>query len=76
MTNLASLAEIYIYPIKSLPGIKLEKALVTKYGIAYPENDKIIDRQVKENDLIQNRFIFISFIKPQKMDDNRQKWII
>jgi uncharacterized protein YcbX len=41
---LAELSEIYIYPIKSLPGIKLDKAEVTKLGIAHPENNKLVDR--------------------------------
>ena len=44
MNYLGTLSEIYIYPVKSLPGIKLEKALVTKYGVAHPENPQIVDR--------------------------------
>jgi uncharacterized protein YcbX len=44
MSNLGTLSEIYIYPVKSLPGIKLEKALITKNGIAHPENPHIVDR--------------------------------
>ena len=38
------LSEINLYPVKSLGGIKLDKALITKYGIAHPENTQIIDR--------------------------------
>jgi uncharacterized protein YcbX len=41
---LGMLTEIYIYPIKSLSGIKLQKAEVTKFGLAHPENNKVIDR--------------------------------
>ncbi len=45
MENLfGNLSEIYLYPIKSLPGIKLEKALITKFGIAHPKNVHVVDR--------------------------------
>ncbi len=43
-THLAKLHEIYIYPVKSLRGIKLEKAEVTKLGLAHPENSQVVDR--------------------------------
>lgn len=44
MTEVAKLAEIYIYPIKSLPGIRLEKAIINNQGLVHPENPKISDR--------------------------------
>lgn len=44
MKELGTLSEIYLYPVKSLSGIKLEKALATKYGLAHPENNLVIDR--------------------------------
>ena len=43
---LGKIKEIYIYPIKSLPGIKIEKGLITKYGVAHPENLNVIDRYI------------------------------
>ncbi|RNA29199.1 mitochondrial amidoxime-reducing component 1 [Brachionus plicatilis] len=45
MKELATLSEIYLYPVKSLSGIKLEKALTTKYGLAHPENSLVVDRK-------------------------------
>lgn len=45
MNTLGIVKEIYIYPIKSLPGIKLNKCLVTAYGIAHPDNPSIADRK-------------------------------
>ena len=38
------LSEINIYPVKSLGGIRLDKAVITKYGVAHPDNTQIIDR--------------------------------
>ena len=46
MNDLATIKEIYFYPIKSLAGIKLEKCLVTKLGIAHPEITQVIDRYI------------------------------
>jgi hypothetical protein len=39
-----SVEELFIYPIKSCGGIKVEEALITKYGLALPSNPEIIDR--------------------------------
>ena len=36
--------EIYLYPVKSLAGIKLDKCLITKYGCAHPDVPEVIDR--------------------------------
>ena len=41
----AQISEIYIYPVKSLAGIKLERAKITKFGIAHPDNEEVIDRK-------------------------------
>ncbi|CAF0765958.1 unnamed protein product [Brachionus calyciflorus] len=45
MEEFAVLKEIYLYPVKSLGGIKLEKGLVTKFGLAHPTNPDVIDRK-------------------------------
>jgi uncharacterized protein YcbX len=42
---LAQVSRIYIHPIKSLPGIELEKALLTKNGISCFDQPEIIDRK-------------------------------
>jgi uncharacterized protein YcbX len=39
-----SVEELLIYPIKSCGGVKVEEALITKYGLALPSNPKIVDR--------------------------------
>ena len=44
MSPLAELSGMYLYPIKSLGGIFLQKAFMTKNGIAHPENINVIDR--------------------------------
>lgn len=44
MSNVAYVKEIYIYPVKSLAGVKLEKCLLTKFGIAHPDVPEVIDR--------------------------------
>jgi uncharacterized protein YcbX len=51
------LSEINIYPIKSLSGVKLESASITKYGIAHPENPQVIDRKWM---VINEKFDFLS----------------
>ena len=43
-TQEMSVEELFIYPIKSCGGIKVEEALITKYGLALPSNPEIIDR--------------------------------
>ena len=44
MNAIGSVKEIYIYPVKSLAGIRLDKCLVTKHGISHPDNPEVIDR--------------------------------
>lgn len=44
MKEVAEIAEIYLFPVKSLPGVKIDQAVITKLGIAHPENKKIVDR--------------------------------
>lgn len=44
MKELGEISEIYLFPIKSLSGIKLNQAVITKLGIAHPTNKNIIDR--------------------------------
>jgi uncharacterized protein YcbX len=44
MSKLGELTQVYIYPVKSLPGIPLQSAIMTKFGIAHPENIKVVDR--------------------------------
>ena len=56
MDKLGQLTEIYIYPVKSLAGVKLDKALVTKYGLAHPDNHQFLDRCVFK--IKQNSFKF------------------
>lgn len=44
LENFPILSKIFIYPVKSLPGILLEKALISNDGIMHPENHNVIDR--------------------------------
>jgi len=44
MSVLGKLTKIYIYPVKSLPGIALENAFLTENGLAHPNNIEIVDR--------------------------------
>lgn len=44
VVSVASLSGIYIYPVKSLPGILLGKACITKNGIVHPDNFQVVDR--------------------------------
>ncbi|CAF1060778.1 unnamed protein product [Adineta ricciae] len=37
--------ELFIFPLKSCAGIKVQEALVTKYGLALPSNPQIYDRR-------------------------------
>ena len=46
MSSIGKVSELIIYPIKSLPGIKIESAIITKYGLAHPDYPKVIDRYV------------------------------
>ena len=40
----ASISGLFIYPIKSCAGISLEKATVTKYGLADAAHPDVMDR--------------------------------
>ena len=45
-----SIKKIYIYPIKSLAGIELEKCYITKHGISHPLNKQVVDRYILHNE--------------------------
>lgn len=66
------LSKIFIYPVKSLPGIELSQAIVTKYGIVYPQNKNVIDRLLFKNKLFfKIRILF--YLKNRKwmiVDEN------
>jgi uncharacterized protein YcbX len=47
VNQLAVVSNIYLYPVKSLRPIVLEKAIVTKNGIAHPKNSDVVDRFIK-----------------------------
>ena len=38
--------ELLIYPVKSCASVKLQEAIVTKYGLAPPSSPRIFDRFV------------------------------
>ena len=38
--------DLIIYPVKSCAGVKVQEALVTKYGLALPSDPRIFDRYV------------------------------
>ena len=44
MSFLAEVVNIYIYPIKSMSGLDLNRAVVTQHGLAHPENNAVVDR--------------------------------
>lgn len=44
-THLRSLSEIWIYPIKSLGGIRLQEALLTERGLQYDRRWMLLDEQ-------------------------------
>lgn len=44
MSIVGEISEIYIYPIKSLPGVKIDSAIVRKTGIVHSDNKDIADR--------------------------------
>lgn len=44
MTQIATVKELFIYPIKSCAGIPVDRALVTKLGLAYIDNPAVYDR--------------------------------
>jgi len=49
MSSIGSLSGIYIYPVKSLPGILLDRACITKNGMAHPDNQQVVDRFIDHN---------------------------
>ena len=72
--ELATLSEIIIYPLKSVTGVKLDRASITQYGIAHPDDSRVIDRKWMISDpngkvLIQNQFPKMAVIRQQIVGD-------
>jgi len=44
MSILAEIKSISIYPVKSIGSIEVDKAIVTKFGLAHPDNHEVVDR--------------------------------
>lgn len=70
-----SIKKIYIYPIKSLAGIELEKCYITKHGISHPLNKQVVDRKwmiVDENGSFQTQrqISKMALIKPEIAGDS------
>ncbi|CAF3704929.1 unnamed protein product [Rotaria sp. Silwood1] len=65
--------ELLIYPVKSCAGIKVQEALVTKYGLALPSNPRIFDRRwmiVKDGRHQSQRFLSrMALIQPSFVKD-------
>lgn len=75
MTELAIVKEIYLYPIKSAAGVKLDKCLVTPLGIAHPDVPDVIDRKwmiidSAGNFLTQRQLPRMVLIKPKITRDH------
>lgn len=70
MTSIGSLSGIYIYPVKSLPGILLDRACITKNGMAHPDNHQVVDRKWM---LVDKTNSFLSQRKMPKMALIHQK---
>jgi uncharacterized protein YcbX len=67
--------EIYLYPVKSFAGIKLDKCLVTKLGIAHPDVPGVVDRKwmiidSNGNFLTQRQIPKMVLIKPRNTRDH------
>ncbi|CAF1100216.1 unnamed protein product, partial [Brachionus calyciflorus] len=62
--NLPVLSKIFIYPVKSLPGIELDQALISKDGVMHPVNKNVIDRKWM---IVDSNRSFISQRKFPKM---------
>ena len=62
--ELSTISGLYIYPIKSCRGISLQKAVVTKYGLAAAENQEVMDRKWM---IIDDNKVFISQRSHPKM---------
>lgn len=65
--------DLYIYPIKSCAGVQVQEALVTKYGLALPENRRIFDRRwmIVKNGRHQTQRVLprMVLIQPSFVDD-------
>ena len=75
MSEIAKVKEIYFYPIKSAGGIKLDKCLVTKLGIAHPDVPGVVDRKwmiidSNGNFLTQRQIPKMVLIKPRITRDH------
>lgn len=57
MSKLATVSDLYIYPIKSCGGISVKSALITKYGLASIENPEVLDRKWM---IVDDKKVFIS----------------
>ncbi len=74
-SNKATVKEIFIYPIKSLAGIKLEKCLVTKTGLVHPDNPLLADRKWMLIETSTGRFVTqrkisrMALIQPSLLND-------
>lgn len=55
--NLGEITEIFIYPIKSLPGVRVEKARVSKFGLIDVNNQRVGDRY---NNTLYYIYIYIN----------------
>ena len=44
MATLGKISQIDIFPIKSCGSIQVTEAIVTKFGLAHPENPLVVDR--------------------------------
>lgn len=70
--------EIFIYPIKSLPGIKLDKCVVTRTGLVHPDNALVADRKWMVVDastgsfLTQRQLPRMALIQPSLLADALQ----
>jgi uncharacterized protein YcbX len=62
--ELSTISGLYIYPIKSCGGISLQKAVVTKYGLAAAENPEVMDRKWM---IVDDNKVFISQRSHPKM---------
>ena len=70
--------EIFIYPIKSLPGIRLDKCVVTRTGLVHPDNALVADRKWMVVDastgsfLTQRQLPRMALIQPSLLADSLQ----
>ncbi|CAF0729060.1 unnamed protein product [Adineta steineri] len=68
-----NIEELRIYPIKSCAGVKVQEALVTKYGLALPSDPRIYDRRwmvVKDGRQLSQRVLpRMALIQPSFVKD-------